>query len=555
MLIELTIKSSLVLIVALASVAAMRRWSAARRHVILASALIATLALPAIAAVGPHWWVPSSSAFSKASELAHSRPIGVRPSLTDGSTWGLQPLQKRGGTSNVPSRWSVDDWVRLLTIVWLVGAGISVVRLFHGITSAARLAHDAHPMTSSEWNDSLSSIANSIGLAPRVALRTSAHASVPLAWRFGRTCTLILPNAAERWQTDTRRAVLLHECGHLERHDCVVRSLAILACGFWWFNPLAHLALRRLRSEQERACDDLVLVAGMERVDYARQLFEIARSSITDKYNAAAVVAMVRRSELEDRMLAIIDRSRDRRSLSRGTGLVATAIVVALVATLGGLRMSATRTQSVAPGSMRQLAGPGGPQFEWMRQVDEETRQRVVGALDAASHDSDPQVRAVAEQAVQTIREMPHGTVTVSGACRGACVVGPVGLPSIAEAIFETETKMALWELRRHGVTRLSAHSERGADALAELLRDQDPEVRTLAAIRLDSMIFPPAVPGWIDLLVDKDDSLRERAAISLGAIGDPVAIDGLTSVLLNDPNPDVRRQAARSLGLIAAGN
>jgi HEAT repeat protein len=127
--------------------------------------------------------------------------------------------------------------------------------------------------------------------------------------------------------------------------------------------------------------------------------------------------------------------------------------------------------------------------------------------------------------------------------------------------IFETETKMALWELesradtaRRHAVLRLWAHSETGANTLAELLRDPDPEVRTLAAIRLDSVIFPPAVPGWVALLVDEDGSLRERAAISLGAIGEPAAIDALTSVLLNDPNSDVRRQAARSLGLIATG-
>ena len=68
-----------------------------------------------------------------------------------------------------------------------------------------------------------------------------------------------------------------------------------------------------------------------------------------------------------------------------------------------------------------------------------------------------------------------------------------------------------------------------------------------------DSVVFPPAVPGWIVLLGDSDESLRERAAISLGAIGDPSAIDPLTSTL-NDASPDVRRQAARSLGLIAAG-
>jgi hypothetical protein len=337
----------------------------------------------------------------------------------------------------------------------------------------------------------------------------------------------------------------------------------MFACGVWWFNPLAYLALRRLRSEQERACDDVVLVAGMAPVAYARQLFEIALRSVATNVNATPVVAMIRRSELEDRMFAIVDRSRQRGTLSPRTRLVATAVVVALVATFGALRLSATRTQSFAPGVRPlQTTRPGGPAFEWMREVDEETRQRVAGALDATSRDNDAQVRAAAERALQTIQEMPRGTVTVSGACRGTCVVGTGGLPSMAQVIFETETKMALWGLdsridtaRRHAVTRLSAHSETGAGALAELLRDPDPEVRTLAAIRLDSMIFPPAVPGWIDLLVDKDDSLRERAVISLGAIGDPVAIDGLTSVLLNDPNPDVRRQAARSLGLIAAGN
>jgi hypothetical protein len=203
-----------------------------------------------------------------------------------------------------------------------------------------------------------------------------------------------------------------------------------------------------------------------------------------------------------------------------------------------------------------QGSGPGGPQFEWMRTIDEETRLRVAGALDAASRDNDAQVRAVAERALQTIREMPQGAVTVSGRCRGNCVVGTSGLPSMASAIF------ALMELdsrteatRRRAVHRLSAHSETGAETLAELLRDPDPEVRTLAAIRLDSVVFPPAVPAWIDLLVDQDDSLRERAAISLGAISDPAAIDALASVLLNDRSSDVRRQAARSLGLIATGS
>jgi beta-lactamase regulating signal transducer with metallopeptidase domain len=562
-LVELTVKSSLVLAAALVAVAVMRHRSAATRHIVLASAFVTTLALPAIVVVGPHWRVPSISRFTRTSAQSLFVSVDGERRLTDSRGLRLHTLQDRLPTSNLRSRWRADDWVRLLTIVWLVGVAIHAIRLCAGIAAAVRLARDAELLTDSDWNDSLRSIANSMTLAHGVALRKSAHATVPLAWRLGRTGTLILPLAADRWEPDTRRAVLLHECGHLDRHDCAIRSIATLTCGLWWFNPLAYLALRRLRSEQERACDDVVLAAGMEPVDYARQLFEMARRSVAAHSRPTATVAMVRRSELEDRMFAIVDRSRQRGPLSPRTGLVTTAVVVALVAALGTLRLSAARTQSSMPGVISlHAAGPGGPAFEWRREVDEETRQRVASALDAATNrDSDEEVRAVANRALQTIRAMPEGTVVVSSPCRGTCLLGNGELPAPAAVLFEIQTKMALLELssrvdttRREAVTRLPPRYGTAIEVLADLLRDPDPQVRRLAAIRLDSVTFPPAVPGWVALLVDEDDSLRERAAISLGAIGDPAAIDSLTSVLLNDPNSDVRRQAARSLGLIAAG-
>ena len=564
MFIELAVKSSLILGAALVAVALMGRRTAATRHVVLASALVATLSLPALAVVGPHWRVSSPIPFTKTSEQPVSRSIEVPEPVAHNAGSGLRVIQDRNRSSNFAPRWGTGASLALLTFVWLIGVAIAAVRLMAGIASATRLARDAAPLTNSDWNDSLASISDSLRLACEVALRTSDRAAVPLAWRLGRTCTLILPTAAKGWEADTRRAVLLHECGHLDRHDCVVRSLATLACGFWWFNPLAHFALRRLRGEQERACDDLVLAAGVAPVDYARQLFEIANRSVVANAEPTPIVAMVRRSELEDRMFAIVDRSRRRGTLSRRTRLIATVIVGVVVAVVGALRLSAARAQSGTMGvALLQGTGPGGPQFALMREVEEDTRVRVARALEAVSQDNDESVRAVAERALQTIRALPPGTVVVSRSCRGNCRPGSGGFASLACAVlFEAQSKMALWELesgvagvRRAAVTKLRRESETGADALAELLRDSDPQVRSLAAIELDSVTFPPAVPGWIDLLLDKDDSLRERAAISLGVIGDPAAVDALTSVLLNDSNSDVRRQAARSLGLIAGGS
>jgi beta-lactamase regulating signal transducer with metallopeptidase domain len=564
MLVELTAKSSLVLSAALVAVAVLRHGSAATRHIVLASAFVTTLALPAIVVVGPHWHIPSlsRSTETRGPLLSGSVDPARRRANSDGTI--LHALQSSLGASDFRSHRPADYWVRVLTIIWLLGVAIHAVRLCLGIASSVRLVREAEPLTDSDWNESLTSVAHSMTLAHPVALCTSTRAAVPLAWRLGRSSTLILPPEAKRWEADTRRAVLLHECGHLYRHDCAIRSLAVLSCGLWWFNPLAYLALRRLRREQEQACDDAVLAAGMAPVDYARQLLEMARRSVAADLPRMPILAIVCRSELEDRMFAIVDRSRRRGPLSPQTRLVATTVVVAFVAALGGLRLSAAPTPSSTQGVVSLRAtGPGGPLFEWTREVGEETRRRVAGALEATStRDSDAQVRAEADQILQTIRDMPTGTVILSESCRGNCLVGTKGLPSMAALMFETETKMALLELesrteimRRYAVARLSPHSETGADALAELLGDPDHEVRSLAAIRLDSVIFPPAVPRWIALLVDEDESLRERAAISLGVIGDPAAIDALTSALLNDPNADVRRQAARSLGRIATGS
>jgi hypothetical protein len=382
---------------------------------------------------------------------------------------------------------------------------------------------------------------------------------------------VVLPLDAESWSADRRRAVLLHEMAHIRRRDCLVRSLARLGCALQWFNPLAHLAMRRLYAEQESACDDVVLVAGMSAPDYAGHLLDIVAASVPTMVEDAAL-AMGRRSELENRMFAILDNTRLRQAPSRRTRLIVTAATVAAVVLVGTLRLSGGQNAAIVPhvtGLQRDASGRlDFSQLQWTRSIEEEARRRAAVALTTALGDADDHVRAAAQEALDAIAQLAPGTLLVSSPCRGNCV-GEVGDPLIPSALafyphtimFEMRTKHALLELesrdptvRQRGVGRLTGRTESSAAVLAELLQDSDAQVRRLAAIQLDSVVFPPAVQGWIVMLGDWDDSLRERAAISLGAIGDPLAIDPLTSTMLNDASPHVRRQAARSLGLIAAG-
>ncbi|ODT87150.1 TonB family protein [Phenylobacterium sp. SCN 70-31] len=62
-----------------------------------------------------------------------------------------------------------------------------------------------------------------------------------------------------RFDAREREVVLAHEAAHLARGDALANLAVAAALCLCWFNPLAHVAARRFRMDQELACDADVL--------------------------------------------------------------------------------------------------------------------------------------------------------------------------------------------------------------------------------------------------------------------------------------------------------
>ena len=171
---------------------------------------------------------------------------------------------------------------------------------------------------------------------------------------------VIMPDAADTWSESRLRVVLLHELAHVKRRDCLTHVLGQAACAFHWFNPLAWLAVKRARTERERACDDLVLACGTRGSDYADQLLEMARVLRGDRFPAllgGASLAMAHRSQLEGRLVAILDPRLPRSGMTRGRALAAVALCCAAVAPLGALQPWASTARCDAGGDRRGTCG------------------------------------------------------------------------------------------------------------------------------------------------------------------------------------------------------
>jgi len=77
---------------------------------------------------------------------------------------------------------------------------------------------------------------------------------------------VVLPADFEaRFSPDEREVVLAHEQAHQSAGDHLVNAAAALIRCACWFNPLAHLAVRSLRLDQELACDATVIARHPER--------------------------------------------------------------------------------------------------------------------------------------------------------------------------------------------------------------------------------------------------------------------------------------------------
>ena len=186
----------------------------------------------------------------------------------------------------------------------------------------------------------------------------------------------MLPAAAARWSEERLRVVISHELAHVRRGDWGTQLAAELLRAVFWFNPLVWIACRRLRAESELACDDEVLNGGVEGVDYAGHLLDLARVLNSPRHAWLSAPAMARPSSLEGRISAMLNADLNRHPVTRAARAVTCALVLGLTLAVAGFAQSTYYTFS---GTV----------------VD--STDRVVPGVDADAHEPEPR-RALRNQ-------------------------------------------------------------------------------------------------------------------------------------------------------------
>ena len=456
------LRTTVVLTLALLAAAAARRRPAALRHFILSAALIGLLLLPLLSIVPIGWRSPLVPAWMAPAErgggseigtmipghpparaaegpaaatpgdeilpdralyatvssiIGEVRPDGPRASPVPGVPAGRGSAAAgaaASGPAAAESRSSLSGsggraLDRLIALLWSAGLAVLVLRLAVGLAGALRLTAEGTPLGGPAWRALLARFVSLVSLRRAIRLKSHPEVLVPLTWGWRRPVVL-LPPGADAWSEEERSSALFHELSHVKRGDFLVMLLVRTSLAVFWWNPLGWVLYRRLLREQEAACDELVLRAGIRPSSYAASLLAFRRSAGFHWNPSAALLGMLGRSSFQERLAAILKQKLTLMEVKMKTKIMLALALALAVALIGTARpVSGTEADAAvavlaaaeAPVSMAMEAGVGAT--DALAAADEQTsvqEKEKAKAAEKAKAEQAAKEKAAAEKTI-----------------------------------------------------------------------------------------------------------------------------------------------------------
>ncbi|HEV3025198.1 MAG TPA: M56 family metallopeptidase, partial [Pirellulales bacterium] len=292
----------LVALLARVTLRALRQSSAAARYAVLVAAMAVSVAAPAATWVLQPGNAPELSLSQGAptpgdkSNLAADRPADASPlagnpvlvgdTAVEGPGRGVAEsrpavLRSSGADFQPAPAWSqrartaLRPWLAWIVTGWSLGVVICSLRPLVGWATLRRLRRVGISPASDEVLAAMRRVSARLGLRRAVRVVQSTLAQVPVVVGYLRPAILLPASLVTSIPTAQLEAILAHELAHVQRHDFVVNLLQTLVETLFFYHPSVWWLSRQIRHEREHCCDDRVVLALGNRVEYGRALLAI----------------------------------------------------------------------------------------------------------------------------------------------------------------------------------------------------------------------------------------------------------------------------------------
>lgn len=362
------------------TLAAMARASAAARHNVAMTFLLAMVLVPAAQFLA--LWGRSGGG------------------LDVGLMWDRAAPQP-GGTAEMFVQAS-SPVAAILVAAWLAGVGMMLARHIGGLRAIAAMERGPVESLPPAWQLRVDELRAALGIARKVAVRLSAEVASPFAARLIRPVIWLPLSMLSRIPADQVEALLAHELAHIARRDWLWNGIQCVGEALLFYHPAAWWLGRRIRQEREHACDDLAVAACGDAIALAEALaaLECERHPPLDR--RPHLILAAKGGSLMKRIARLLSvppsRGRWGALALLGAITVAGGLLAAQIGLAGGylpdLQVTASKAGPLGPGDYREIQANGLDKRRFYREsIDRNGRRTETYSENGKPHPIDREVR------------------------------------------------------------------------------------------------------------------------------------------------------------------
>ena len=346
-LIQITLKTSLLLLALLLADRFFGQRYAAWRNLLWKMGIVSALLIPLAAATLPTLQIPIAAVYDQSSDLEGLMPVfqtSDAPPLT-AAEFETADLAADLADS-IPARstsiwWGIRRfWPGAVMGIFSLGAVLGMGFLLAGLLHTVQLRRRAEPIGDERWLREFQRLRSRLGIRRSVSFVSSDQVSVPTQIGFGKPAVLLPAGMIPNHKDHAIRAAIIHELAHVYHLDYLFNLLSGLALALNWFNPLVWFAVWRLKSTSEHACDDWAVELIGHYDIYADSLLDVTEKMKRETAFALSA-SMARTTQLAsriERISALAGKVTPR--IGRATGVAFTGVLFLCASLLAASALS-----------------------------------------------------------------------------------------------------------------------------------------------------------------------------------------------------------------------
>ena len=223
----------------------------------------------------------------------------------------------------------INPFMPYIGLLWYVGTLLFSITLIIGFFNLNQLGKTGIYRPSDEWLMRFEELKNRMGIRYNVRFSLSELIKEPITFYFFKPVVLAPISIFTGLTNKQVEVLLLHELAHIRRYDYVINVFQSIIEAILFFHPLVWWISKKIRTEREHCCDDLVLKINHNPMLYAEALTQIQLNHFSFKTNLAMSVNGKNKNSFSKRIFRLFGQHDQKSSKFKG-GLILMALLISL---------------------------------------------------------------------------------------------------------------------------------------------------------------------------------------------------------------------------------